>query len=188
MSYHMEAHWVSIQHWWQRGPFFSEKEKKVLGVWSSERYGKNMGILKREVKVLIIEFWRQRGKRLLQGFCHFLFITESLTGTDYVWHMLFGVWHSGYQQHIKCWCLNKLFYIVLPKPLLWLQLPSEGKASWASMWHKFPQMSVCAEREKIPNKCHSSHQLNTKGNAYKDYKVIIILKFEQEALLFQMFI
>lgn len=45
-------------------------------------------------------------KYFLQGFCHLLSITKSSLNMDYVWHMLFGLCHTGYQQHIKCPCLN----------------------------------------------------------------------------------
>ena len=60
-----------------------------------------------ERKALITGFWRQRQKKLsVQGSCHLLSITKSLKGMDHVWHMLRGVWHTGYQQHIKCGRLN----------------------------------------------------------------------------------
>lgn len=45
-------------------------------------------------------------KKVAQGSCHLLSIAKSLKGTDYVWHTLCGVWHTGYQQHVKCECLN----------------------------------------------------------------------------------
>lgn len=61
------------------------------------------------------------------------------------------------------------------------------KANRTSLWHKFSQMSVL-KRERSQMETTVLINLKKRENAYKVYKVITILKFEQEALLFQIFL
>lgn len=94
---------VSIWHPRQRGPLFLFSRRKtgfrsmiLRVIWKN--YEK---ILKRNegFNYRILETDQKSSPRFLPSFIHYKI-------SDFVCYMSFGIWHSGYQWHIKCQCHN----------------------------------------------------------------------------------
>lgn len=108
--------------------FLFSRRKSFRSMILRDIWGKKLGILKREIKALIVEFCR--AKRI---FPKVLAIFYPLQNLSHAW-IMFDICYLESGTLVISSMLNAdaliiVFCIGLPKPLLSLQLPSEGKAS-----------------------------------------------------------
>lgn len=167
---------ISIWHRWQRRTFLFSRRKSFRNM-ILKNIWKNYGNF-------FEEEWRLYNHRILK-----IETTTTKNSKDFAIFYTFSNKHGLYVIWSLAHWLNvnalMLFYIRLPKPLLWLQLPSEGKQ--AELPCAINSLGCLCWKGKYPKWTPQLSSTITKENAYEDYK-IIILKFEQEALLSQMFL